>query len=54
MNYKVIGVDDKTLTLEDSENLDEWGKPSTLQFIMSDTSCFKIGQPVQIMIVSRR
>ena len=54
MDYKIVAIEDNTLTLLDEQNLDEWGKPSTLQFVMEDTSCYHIGQPVKIMIVGRR
>jgi len=53
MDYKIIEIKDNVLTLLDEINLDEWGHSSSMQFIMDDTSCFKVGDAVKITIVKR-
>ena len=53
MDYKIIEIKDNVLTLLDEVNLDEWGHSSSMQFIMDDTSCFKVGDAVKITIVKR-
>ena len=52
MDYKIIAMDVESITVLDTESVDEWGKPTTMKFILSDTSCFRIGELVKISIES--
>jgi hypothetical protein len=53
MDYKIIEIDLNSITLLDTETPDEWGKPTTMKFILNDTSCFRVGGFVHITIESR-
>ena len=53
MDYKITKIEGNVLTLLDDINLDEWGHSSSMEFIMDDTSCFKVGDAVKITIVKR-
>jgi hypothetical protein len=53
MNYKIVNIVDNTLVLRDDVNLDEWGNPSTIEFIMDDVEPFKVGDSVVITVVKR-
>lgn len=53
MDYVIVNIVDNVLVIRDTVNTDEWGNPSTMEFVMDDTSPFKVGDKVVVTVVKR-
>jgi len=53
MDYEIVNIVGNVLVIRDIGSPDEWGNPSTMEFVMDDTSPFKVGDKVVVTVVKR-